>query len=77
MAPWQSTKRQVGDQLLTFSPNEDGTFSDAETGSTWDILGEAVDGPLAGETLTPILHFDHFWFAWAAFFPATELYGTN
>ena len=70
-------ERQVGDQLLTFSPNEDGTFSDAETGSTWDILGEAVDGPLAGETLTPILHFDHFWFAWAAFFPATELYGTN
>ncbi len=69
--------RQVGDQLLTFSPNDDGTFSDAETGSTWDILGEAVDGPLAGEQLTPILHFDHFWFAWAAFFPATELYGSN
>ena len=69
--------RQIGDQLLTFSPNADGTFSDAETGSTWDILGEAVDGPLAGEQLTPILHFDHFWFAWAAFFPATELYGSN
>ncbi len=66
--------RQVGDQLLTFSPNEDGSFSDAETGSTWDILGEAVAGPLAGEKLTAILHFDHFWFAWAAFFPETELY---
>ncbi len=66
--------RQIGDQLLTFSPNQDGTFSDAETGSVWDILGEAVEGPLAGEKLTPILHFDHFWFAWAAFFPATELY---
>ena len=70
-------ERQVGDQLLTFSANDDGTFSDAETGSTWDILGEAVDGPLAGETLTAILHFDHFWFAWAAFFPATELYSSN
>ncbi len=69
--------RQVGDQLLTFSPNEDGSFSDAETGSTWDILGEAVAGPLAGEKLTPILHFDHFWFAWAAFFPATELYSPS
>ena len=69
--------RQVGDQLLTFSANDDGTFGDAETGSTWDILGEAVDGPLAGETLTAILHFDHFWFAWAAFFPATELYSSN
>ncbi|MXX28089.1 MAG: DUF3179 domain-containing protein [Caldilineaceae bacterium SB0668_bin_21] len=69
--------RQVGDQLLTFSPNEDGSFSDAETGSTWDILGEAVAGPLAGEKLTPILHFDHFWFAWAAFFPETELYNPS
>ena len=70
-------ERQIGDQLLTFSPNEDGTFSDAETGSVWDILGEAVEGPLAGEKLTPILHFDHFWFAWAAFFPATELYAPS
>ena len=69
--------RQVGDQILTFSSNDDGTFSDAETGSTWDILGEAVGGPLAGEMLTPVLHFDHFWFAWAAFFPATELYSSN
>ncbi len=69
--------RQIGDQLLTFSPNQDGTFSDAETGSVWDILGEAVEGPLAGEKLTPILHFDHFWFAWAAFFPATELYAPS
>ena len=68
-------ERQLGDQLLTFSANEDGTFSDAETGSTWDILGAAIDGPLAGEQLTALLHFDHFWFAWAAFFPATELYG--
>ena len=67
-------ERQLGDQLLTFSANEDGTFSDAETGSAWDILGEAIDGPLAGEQLTPVLHFDHFWFAWAAFFPTTELY---
>jgi len=70
-------ERRVGDRLLTFSPNEDGTFSDAETGSAWDILGEAVAGPLAGEQLTPILHFDHFWFAWAAFFPATELYSPS
>ncbi len=69
--------RRVGDQLLTFSPGEDGSFSDAETGSTWDILGEAVAGPLAGEKLTPILHFDHFWFAWAAFFPETELYSPS
>ena len=67
-------ERQVGDQALTFSANGDGTFSDLETGSVWDILGRAIDGPLAGAQLTAALHFDHFWFAWAAFFPETELY---
>lgn len=66
--------RELDGQMLTFSANGDGTFSDAETGSTWNILGEATDGPLAGAKLREILHFDHFWFAWAAFFPNTALY---
>ena len=66
--------RRSGDRTLTFSPNDDGTFRDAETGSTWNILGEAVAGELAGEQLTPVLSFDHFWFAWQAFFPETELF---
>ncbi len=67
--------RRLGDQTLTFAANGDGTFTDAETGSTWDILGVAVDGPLAGSQLDRILSFDHFWFAWAAFFPSTQVYG--
>ncbi|MFQ5935910.1 MAG: DUF3179 domain-containing (seleno)protein, partial [Acidiferrobacterales bacterium] len=45
-----------------------------QTGSTWNILGEAVDGPLTGKKLTPIVHANHFWFAWAAFKPDTEIY---
>jgi hypothetical protein len=67
--------RQVGAQTLTFSGNDDGTFTDAETGSSWNILGQATAGPLAGEQLTRLVAFDHFWFAWAAFFPTTEIYG--
>lgn len=66
--------RQVGDGLLTFEPNEDGTFTDAETGSTWTITGLAIDGELTGTHLASVLSFDHFWFAWAAFYPQTELY---
>ncbi len=66
--------RRVGDQTLTFSPNPDGTFSDAETGSTWNILGEAVAGDLVGARLEPVVSFDHFWFAWQAFYPETELF---
>ena len=60
-------------QMLTFSPTDNG-FTDNETGSTWNILGEAVDGPLAGERLTKIAHGDHFWFAWGAFKPDTLIY---
>ncbi len=66
--------RRLGDQELTFRPDGQEHFVDEQTGTRWNILGEAVAGPLQGSQLTPILHFDHFWFAWAAFFPDTELY---
>jgi len=67
----------VGDQVLTFEPLDDLTFRDIETGSTWSILGNALDGPLAGETLGLALHRNEFFFAWAAFFPDAELWGAN
>ena len=66
--------RRVDGQLLSFRADTSGIFTDVETQSTWNILGEAISGPLAGTRLTEIAHFDHFWFAWAAFFPETELY---
>ena len=60
-------------QELTFSiKNED--IIDDQTGSKWDILGNAVEGPLAGERLTPVVHGNHFWFAWAVFKPGTLVY---
>ena len=67
--------RRVDDQVLTFEANGDGTFTDAETGSTWNILGKAIDGDLSGTQLEQQLAYDHFWFAWTAFFPQTELFG--
>jgi hypothetical protein len=48
-------------------------FRDTETGSTWDVLGRATAGPLAGRTLTAQRHLDTFWFAWAAFQPRTTI----
>ena len=60
-------------QALTFVA-EDGVIKDEQTGSVWDILGRAVEGPLAGERLTPMLHGNHFWFAWAVFKPDTIVY---
>ena len=67
---------RIDDRTLNFVANGDGTYTDAETGSIWNILGEAVAGDLAGQRLTQILAFDHFWFAWAAFHPETALYST-
>ena len=58
---------------LTFGV-DGGRIMDAETGSVWSILGSALEGELAGESLTPLVHGNHFWFAWAAFKPNTLLY---
>ncbi|MFK7804194.1 MAG: DUF3179 domain-containing protein [Anaerolineae bacterium] len=65
----------VDGQKLTFSRADDKTFVDAETGSIWNIFGDAIDGPLAGSTLEPIVHGNHFWFSWAAFKPDTIIFG--
>ena len=65
--------RRLGERVLTFE-RRDGQFRDRETGSTWDLAGKAVAGPLVGQGLTPIPHGNHFWFAWVAFRPDTELW---
>jgi hypothetical protein len=69
----------VDGQILTFARDGDehAPITDAETGSTWDVTGRAIDGPLAGTRLEPVAHGDHFWFAWAAFVPNTEIWTTD
>ncbi|MEE9416617.1 MAG: DUF3179 domain-containing protein [Acidimicrobiales bacterium] len=58
----------VNGEVLTFSSNGDGGFVDEQTGTTWTLLGEAVDGELAGVILDTVTHRNEFWFAWAGFF---------
>jgi hypothetical protein len=65
----------VDEQVLTFGPADATTFTDAETGSTWTIFGEAIDGPLAGTQLETALHQNEFWFAWAAFNQDAPVHG--
>ena len=61
---------------LTFTRDTatNGPITDAETGSTWSITGRATGGPLVGSRLEAVVHGDHFWFAWAAFAPETEVW---
>ena len=60
-------------RMLTFQTDGE-AFVDDQTGSRWNILGEAIDGPLSGSSLEPIVSADHFWFAWGAFKPDTLIY---
>ena len=51
----------------------DGAIVDVGTGSTWNVLGQAVDGPLAGAQLEAVVSGSHFWFAWSVFKPETRV----
>jgi hypothetical protein len=64
--------RELDGQQLTFEADGEG-FRDRETGTAWDVLGNATDGPLEGSSLEAYPHVDTFWFAWIAFLPDTEV----
>jgi Protein of unknown function (DUF3179) len=65
---------QLDGRVVTLAARGD-TFIDRETQSTWNILGKAMAGPLAGRQLPPVVHGDHFAFAWLVFKPQTQIYG--
>lgn len=68
-------RRALGDQTYMFHPRDGDTMVDAETGSVWDRWsGEAIAGPLAGETLARIKSTAAFWFGWKDWYPATAIY---
>ena len=57
---------------LTFASSANG-FVDDQTGSSWNLLGKATSGPLAGRQLEAVEHVDTFWFAWSTFRPDTKV----
>jgi hypothetical protein len=46
-----------------------------QTGTMWNLDGEAVEGEMKGKKLTRLPFDEGFWFEWVAFHPETELYG--
>jgi hypothetical protein len=50
-----------------------GRYFDTATDSEWNLLGEAVAGPLKGKRLAPLESGVHFAFAWLAFNPESEI----
>ena len=67
-------RRQLGEHLLEFEVRTDGKFYDLQTGSQWNLFGQAVAGPLHGEELVDVESGVHFAFAWLAFRPESEIY---
>ena len=50
------------------------TYRDRQTGSHWNALGQAQQGPLKGSQLRLLSGGAHFAFAWLAFNPDSEIY---
>lgn len=66
---------EIDGQALSFEPaDDDGMFRDQQTGTLWNIMGQGVEGELAGRQLTEVPHGNHFWFAWAVFRPDTKIW---
>jgi hypothetical protein len=68
--------RDLDGERLTFLATDDG-FEDEGTGSTWNILGEAIGGPLEGAKLERVISAEHFWFAWVVFKPDTIIWSPS
>lgn len=61
-------ERRADGQVLDFEAGpEPGTFTDTQTGSTWNASGKATAGELEGTQLEQLPSDDQFWFAIAAF----------
>jgi len=70
-------ERAVDDETLSFS--NAGPMHLRAGGSRWNkVSGRAVDGPFEGTTLTRANdRSELFWFAWADFYPDTEVYRSD
>lgn len=65
--------RHLDERTLHFELRDD-RIVDRETESRWNVLGEAVAGPLAGKRLQPAPGGVHFAFAWLAFRPESTVH---
>lgn len=64
---------KVGDRSLRFRFEQKRVF-DEETNSEWNAFGQAVSGPLKGQSLRQLDSGVHFAFAWLAFEPSAQIY---
>ena len=67
-------RRSAGGRTLTFEATGD-RLRDQETGTRWDAMsGRALDGPLEGLQLEPVVFTQALWYAWQSVRPDTALW---
>lgn len=66
---------RVDEKTLSFTRKDAVTYTDAETGSTWNADGLAVAGPLSGTRLTQVPVVRMYIFAADALFPTATVMG--
>ena len=69
-----SSASEIAPRISSLEKSVSSTILDEETGSEWNILGEAVAGELEGSRLESVVGIDHFWFSWTAFRAKTRIY---
>lgn len=67
--------RRLDGEVLTFALDDVGMLRDEQTGSQWNVFGEATEGQFAGRHLEQQFAAPDLWFAWVAFQPDTRIYG--
>jgi hypothetical protein len=70
-------EREVDGRTLEFFVKADATplqIVDAETGTTWNFRGKAINGQLVGKQLKRIAVLKDYWFDWKLYHPDTSVY---
>jgi hypothetical protein len=70
-------ERNLDGRTLEFFVKPDATplqIVDAETGTTWDFSGKAIDGQLLGKQLRKVGVLKDYWFDWKLYHPDTAVY---
>ncbi|MCY3667598.1 MAG: DUF3179 domain-containing (seleno)protein, partial [Gemmatimonadetes bacterium] len=65
---------RTGDLRLSSGRSLPLAFTDVETGSEWNMRGEALAGSLEGAQLEQIPAYNSMWFGWSAYWPQTHLW---
>lgn len=66
--------RKIGNEILHFEEEKDGSIVDRKHRRRWNVDGEAIGGALSKQTLSFVPSGVEEWYVWAAYHPDTSLF---